>query len=74
MFLLAFSLFLVACGGDQVKIEKQIMMLNKQQKRNTEEAIRGFREGFSAAMVTDTGGIDDKSFNQSAWEGLEAWG
>lgn len=26
------------------------------------------------AMVTDTGGVDDKSFNQSAWEGLQAWG
>lgn len=28
----------------------------------------------SVAIVTDTGGIDDKSFNQSAWEGLQAWG
>lgn len=26
-----------------------------------------------AAIVTDTGGVDDKSFNQSAWEGLQAW-
>lgn len=26
------------------------------------------------AIVTDTGGINDRSFNQSAWEGLEAWG
>ncbi|GFH39885.1 BMP family lipoprotein [Lactococcus insecticola] len=26
------------------------------------------------AIVTDTGGVDDKSFNQSAWEGLQAWG
>lgn len=26
------------------------------------------------AMVTDTGGVDDKSFNQSAWEGMQAWG
>ena len=23
------------------------------------------------AIVTDTGGVDDKSFNQSAWEGLQ---
>lgn len=28
----------------------------------------------NVAMVTDTGGVDDKSFNQSAWEGLQAWG
>ena len=23
-------------------------------------------------MVTDTGGLDDKSFNQSSWEGMQA--
>lgn len=28
---------------------------------------------FSIAMVTDTGGVDDRSFNQSAWEGMQAW-
>ena len=27
---------------------------------------------FSACMVTDVGGIDDKSFNTSAWKGLQA--
>ncbi len=27
---------------------------------------------YSACMVTDVGGIDDKSFNTSAWQGLEA--
>ncbi|HEY0222789.1 BMP family lipoprotein [Lactovum miscens] len=26
------------------------------------------------AIVTDTGGINDRSFNQSAWEGLQKWG
>ncbi|RRD32439.1 BMP family ABC transporter substrate-binding protein [Streptococcus minor] len=26
------------------------------------------------AMVTDIGGVDDRSFNQSAWEGLQEWG
>lgn len=26
------------------------------------------------AIITDTGGISDRSFNQSAWEGLQAWG
>jgi len=29
---------------------------------------------FSIAMVTDVGGIDDKSFNQLAWEGIEKFG
>ncbi|NLY53471.1 MAG: BMP family ABC transporter substrate-binding protein [Firmicutes bacterium] len=27
----------------------------------------------TVTMVTDSGGVDDKSFNQSAWEGLEAF-
>lgn len=30
-------------------------------------------DGFSIAMVTDEGGIDDRSFNQSAWEGMQEW-
>lgn len=28
----------------------------------------------SPVIITDVGGVDDKSFNQSAWEGLEAYG
>lgn len=24
-------------------------------------------------MITDVGGVDDRSFNQSSWEGMEAW-
>ncbi|KAB7668697.1 BMP family lipoprotein [Bacillus sp. B1-b2] len=32
------------------------------------------KDSFSVAMVTDVGGVDDKSFNQSAWEGLQAFG
>ena len=30
--------------------------------------------GYAVALVTDGGGIDDRSFNQSAWEGLKAYG
>ena len=31
-------------------------------------------KAFSIAMVTDTGGVDDKSFNQSAWKGIQEYG
>lgn len=34
----------------------------------------GNKDAFKVAMVTDTGGVDDKSFNQSAWEGLQKFG
>lgn len=32
------------------------------------------KEQLTAVMITDLGGVDDKSFNQSAWEGIQAWG
>lgn len=32
------------------------------------------KDSFSVAMVTDIGGIDDRSFNQSTWEGLQKFG
>lgn len=31
-------------------------------------------KNYTAALVTDGGGIDDRSFNQSAWTGLQAYG
>ena len=31
-------------------------------------------EDFKAILITDVGGVDDKSFNQGAWEGLKEWG
>ncbi|MEO4053461.1 BMP family protein [Solibacillus sp. CAU 1738] len=34
----------------------------------------GTEENLTIAMVTDVGGVDDKSFNQSAWEGIQKWG
>lgn len=37
-------------------------------------ALANAQEDFSAIMITDQGGVDDKSFNQSAWEGLQLWG
>ena len=30
------------------------------------------KKNFSVAMVTDVGGVDDKSFNESAWNGVKA--
>lgn len=36
---------------------------------NTEES--GATTNFNVSVVTDTGGVNDQSFNQSAWEGLK---
>lgn len=42
---------------------------NKDEKDNGNVAKEKGAD-FKIGMVTDTGGVDDKSFNQSAWEGL----
>ncbi|MDR3190986.1 MAG: BMP family protein [Lactobacillaceae bacterium] len=41
---------------------------------STELALAAKKYKTSVALVTDQSGIDDKSFNQSAWEGLQKWG
>ena len=57
--LLASGTLLAACGSNDSK----------------EESKGGDnKDTFSVAMVTDTGGIDDRSFNQSTWEGIQAYG
>lgn len=59
---LTLSTVLAACGGGD--------------ENEGTTSTNGENEGgnFKVAMVTDTGGVDDKSFNQSAWEGLKKFG
>ncbi|MEJ8306828.1 BMP family protein [Saccharibacillus sacchari] len=61
--LLAFSLVLAACGNNS--------------SGNTASTGGESTEGAATsdikiAMVTDTGGVNDKSFNQTSWEALQA--
>ena len=53
---------LAACGG------------SKSDSSQASSQNAGSSDNFKAVMVSDTGGIDDKSFNQGAWEGLQEWG
>jgi len=46
---------MAGCGNSQPKTSEE-----KKENKN-----------FSVAMVTDTGGVSDQSFNQSSWEGLQ---
>ena len=60
---MASALLLAACGNGGGKTD------------STDAATDGKTDGaHSVAVVTDVGGVDDRSFNQSAWEGLQAWG
>nr|WP_319004425.1 BMP family protein [Halobacillus litoralis] len=68
VLLLTFGVFLAACGSSEEGGET-----------NSDSGSEGTSEDnsggdFTTAMVTDIGGVDDKSFNQSAWEGLKAFG
>ncbi|MDY0408206.1 BMP family protein [Virgibacillus soli] len=66
VILLTLGLVLAACGsGDTKKGSDEGKSGDADKKSDTD---------FKVAMVTDIGGVDDKSFNQSAWEGLQAWG
>jgi basic membrane protein A and related proteins len=56
----ALSLVLAACGSDD----------EKDTAKKTDEGSKE-ESAFSVAMVTDTSGIDDKSFNQATWEGVK---
>ena len=71
------ALSLTACGG--AKTGSTTAESAKTENTKTENAGNagnadsGTSEGkssFSVAMITDTGGINDQSFNQSAGEGL----
>ena len=42
--------------------------------RNKSASTSDSKTDLKVAIITDTGGVDDKSFNQSAWEGLQSWG
>ncbi|WOV86065.1 BMP family protein [Sporosarcina oncorhynchi] len=59
---LAAGTLLGACGTD------------KDKEKDNSSSAGGNDSDFSIAMVTDVGGIDDKSFNQSAWEGIKLFG
>ena len=51
---------------DQTSVEELL------RKANDFSNVDG--SGHKIAMITDTGGINDQSFNQSAWEGLQRLG
>lgn len=70
LFALLFGLVLLlaACGGSDDAEDNS----NGEDASNEESGDA--EADFSVAMVTDIGGVDDKSFNQSAWEGIKSWG
>lgn len=65
LLFVSLTMILTACGGGDAD----------RKDNQDKDAFKGEEKSdYSVAMVTDVGGVDDKSFNQSAWEGLKAWG
>jgi basic membrane protein A len=62
MMIIAASL-LTACGKDK-----------EEGTKDSGDKTATPKTEYTVGMVTDLGGIDDKSFNQSAWEGLQLYG
>ncbi len=71
MFLIL-SLLLTACGGDDK--EEEETTIEEQPTEVVEEPTSPPpppSDDFKVGLVTDVGRINDRSFNQSAWEGVQ---
>lgn len=67
--LLVASLALVACGAPAATTEEPATAEAPAEETGAEEPAA--ETSFLACQVTDAGGIDDKSFNATAWKGIE---
>ncbi|WP_058306439.1 BMP family lipoprotein [Gracilibacillus massiliensis] len=81
VLVLTLGLFLAACGTETEEEGTEDTSGTESEstegaEENTEDATEeeAASGDYKIAMVTDIGGVDDKSFNQSAWEGITAWG
>ncbi|HEX8582032.1 MAG TPA: hypothetical protein VF640_06880, partial [Acidimicrobiales bacterium] len=67
---LALALLAAACGEDDDSNEEGGSDTTAAAGDDGGEG--GDAADFSACQVTDTGGVDDRSFNQSSWAGMQA--
>ncbi|MFC4710918.1 BMP family lipoprotein [Enterococcus eurekensis] len=67
LFFIASAVLLSACGGttDDSKGTTSNETTGSEQVNSDVKTV---------AFITDTNGVDDRSFNQSAWEGMVEWG
>ena len=78
LLVLAMALSMVACGSSKaeettaaaVETEAAEVEVVETEAAETEAAAAGIAK---VALVTDVGTIDDESFNQACWQGVEAW-
>ena len=80
LLVLAMAVSLVACGSDKTETKAPETQAPAAEAPAAEtEAPAAETEAPAAAnitkvaLVTDVGTIDDESFNQACWQGVEAW-
>lgn len=61
LLFVASTLLLAACSSSASEVSET----TQSEKSNQAKTV---------AFITDTNGVDDRSFNQSAWEGMVEWG
>lgn len=73
ILVLALVLSLTACTTEEPKTEDpNTETPSGETPDQSEEETQG-DDGIELALITDVGTIDDKSFNQGSWEGVEAY-
>ena len=60
-----------ACGSSSTTSSTAPAASTAESKAESQAASTAAKSDFKIAMVTDTGGVNDQSFNQSSWEGLQ---
>ena len=79
LLVLAMAVSLVACGSSEkpaeTKAQAQAPAETQAQAPAETQAAEPAPAGVvtKVALVTDVGTIDDESFNQACWQGVEAW-
>ncbi|NQX69033.1 BMP family ABC transporter substrate-binding protein [Paenibacillus alba] len=71
MSVVLISMFVTACGGNTTS--NTASSAAPAVDKSTTTPAAGKKSSLTVGMVTDIGGVNDNSFNQSAWEGLKSF-
>ena len=70
--LLAFALIVAACSSDSDDTTTTTTAAAAEETTTTAAAVAFEGEPIKTCLVTDLAGVDDRSFNASAWSGVQA--
>lgn len=71
MMMAVMAVSVTACGSNNSNSGSKNDNKSPEVTESAESGDSTSKSDFKASMVTDTGGVNDQSFNQSSWEGLQ---